>query len=410
MLKAHADLHGDALLLEELIMTNKSGTKPFIIDPMHGLELNLAKTLWKYCFGDRMTEADRELVAVYLGEIGLHLDIRAKGKRDPQSKWFSAAQVDEFILGTDYYKKSKSPGMVKNVLAIIEIIFDKHTVQADLAAAADPTPPPAAKKPKTARKDRHTAKVAGGYGAAEVAAAEKAGLDAVGTSQLSVDELQGIADPGLLAYIRSRYGNHASLVIKILVAWEAYDALFHEWRAEWTGDTDDYRAMRALKLARRARDFQAALCTVSNYKQKSWYTHALTWIVWQQLFYYGNTWPLSTIAIESRNARIKRYGRRFTNWRPLVQGFTAYSYIDRRTGKKVESTRRYNSSAVHQLLQRVALSEGAWHTTHRFTSTDKMRLRAQLRTRLIKVEVADAPPTLPPATMLSELASKLKAL
>jgi hypothetical protein len=55
-LKAHADLHGDAILLERLIMKNKSGTKPFIIDPMHCLELNLLKTLWKYAFGDRVTD------------------------------------------------------------------------------------------------------------------------------------------------------------------------------------------------------------------------------------------------------------------------------------------------------------------------------------------------------------------
>jgi hypothetical protein len=73
ILKEHADLHGDALLLEPLIMHNQSGTKPFSIDPMHCLELNLMKTLWKYSFGDRMTDGDRELVAEYLSEIGLHL-------------------------------------------------------------------------------------------------------------------------------------------------------------------------------------------------------------------------------------------------------------------------------------------------------------------------------------------------
>ena len=42
-LKEHAELHGDAILFGELIMTNASGTKPFIIDPMHCLELNLIK-------------------------------------------------------------------------------------------------------------------------------------------------------------------------------------------------------------------------------------------------------------------------------------------------------------------------------------------------------------------------------
>ena len=130
-LKSHAETHGDAVLLEPLIMKNKSGTKVFIVDPMHCLELNLLKTLWKYSFGDRMTAADCELVAEYLMSIGLHLDIKEKGKRDPGQKWFSAAQVDEFVLGTDYYKKSKSPGLSKNILAICELVFDKHTVAND---------------------------------------------------------------------------------------------------------------------------------------------------------------------------------------------------------------------------------------------------------------------------------------
>lgn len=211
----------------------------------------------------------------------------------------------------------------------------------------------------------------------------------------------------IVKYIRRRYGNHSAVVIKILTAWEAFGELFSQWRAEWTGDSDEYRAMRALRLARCGRDFQAALCSLSNYKQKSWYTHAVTWICWQQLFFYGNTWPLSTISIESRNARIKKYGRHFTNWRPLVQGFTAYSYIDRRSQQHVSGQRRYNSSAVHQLLQRVALAEIGWHTSHKFSSASKLRLQTQLRSTLIKVDVADSPPTVPCATMVSEFASRV---
>ena len=408
LLKEHAEEHGDALLLEKLIMTNQSGTKPFIIDPMHALELNLMKTLWKYSFGDRMTDDDRELVAEYLSSIGLHLDIRAKGKRDPQSKWFSAAQADEFVLGSSHFKHSKSPGLVSNVLAIVEIIFDKGMVAVadELEAAA---PPP--KKKATARKDRHTGGAA--LGAAEVAAAEAAGLDPAGSGSVSLGELRGEKDVTPLQsteirnYIRKRYGNHSAVVLKILNAWEAYGELFYEWRAEWTGDSDEYRAKRALQLARCARDFQRALTSLSNYKQKSWYTHVLVWIAWQNLFLYGNAWPLSTISIESRNARIKRYGRRFTNWRPLVDGSTAYAYQDRRSKEYKTSERRYNSSAVHQLLKRVALSELGWHRNNKFTAPDKLRLQTQLRSTRIKIEVADAPPSLRPVTMLSELSQKI---
>jgi hypothetical protein len=406
-LKQHADLHGDALLLEPLLMTNQSGTKPFIVDPMHCLELNLMKTLWKYSFGDRMTDGDRELVAEYLSSIDLHLDIRAKGKRDPQQKWFSAAQADEFVLGDSHYSKSKSPGLSKNVLAIVSLIFDKgRPLAVSLAKAAEPEKPPAKKAKAVSRKDRHSTHTS--FGQAEVQAA---GIDTTSTDHLSVADLTGAAAMGnggsgqaaVLSYLRERYGNHAATVIQILKAWEAYGELFVEWRAEWEGDSDAYRAKRALRLARAARDFQAALTSLSNYKQKSWYTHATTWIVWQQVFNVGNTWPLSTISIESRNARIKRYGRRFANWRPLIQGFTAYSYIDRRSGKHVTSQRRYNSSAVHQLLSRVALAEKSWHTNNKFTAPDKLRLQTQLRSCLIKVEVGDPPPSLPPATMLSEL-------
>lgn len=406
-LKLHAELHGDAILFDDLIMTNYSGTKPYIIDPMHCLELNLMKTLWNYSFGDRMTDYDREMVAEYLDEIGVHLDIKARGKRDPGQKWFSAAQADEFVLGDSHYKKSKSPGLVKNILAIIDIIFHKSTLEDSLSAT---NPLPVAKKPKTARKDRHTAPIAGGYGTTQV---EEAGINPSDTSHLSLTALIGESElrdtrESILSYIRNRYGNQAGIVIQILTAWEAFGELLTEWRAKWDARTDPYRAKRALQFARCAREFQRALVSLSNSKQTSWYTHAVVWIVWQQLFFFGNTWPLSTISIESRNARIKKYGLRFTSWRPYAAGATTYSYIDRRSGKHVTADRKYSSSAVHQLLRRVGLAEKGWHTNSRFTAPDKLRLQIQLRSKLLKVDVGDAPPSnLQPATMLSVLSQKV---
>ena len=44
-----------------------------IADPLHCLFLNLPKTLWKYDFGDRMTNSQREEVAEYFTEIGCGL-------------------------------------------------------------------------------------------------------------------------------------------------------------------------------------------------------------------------------------------------------------------------------------------------------------------------------------------------
>jgi hypothetical protein len=311
ILKAHAELHGDALLLEPLIMLNKSGTKCFIVDPMHGLELNLMKTLWKYSFGDRMTDYDRELVAEYLSSINLHLDIRAKGKRDPQQKWFSAAQCDEFVLGSEYFKKAKSPGLIKNVLAICEIIFDKSTV-ADLSQRCL----------LRSQSRRPRAKIATLLQSLGDMAPPRSLLGGSTpptrlTSPSTASREQGGAElrdkEAVLSYVRGKYGNQSEVVIHILTAWEAFGGLFSEWGAVWEGDSDEYRAKRSLRLARAGRDFQAALVSLSNYKQESWYTHAVVWIIWQQFWWFGNTWPLSTISIESRNARIKRCGLRFTS-------------------------------------------------------------------------------------------------
>ena len=109
------------------------------------------------------------------------------------------------------------------------------------------------------------------------------------------------------------------------------------------------------------------------------------------------------------NHRRTAYASRLI-WRPHVCGHTtSYSYVDRRSGMHVTGERKYESSAVHQILNRVALAEKSWHTRHRFTRPDKLRLMLQNRSTLslIKVEVADAPPSFPPATMLSELASKV---
>ena len=80
------------------------------------------------------------------------------------------------------------------------------------------------------------------------------------------------------------------------------------------------------------------------------------------MFECCDTWQLSTVAIETRGARIKRYGRTLVNWRPLVQGFSVYKWIDRRTGLLKEGLRSYKSSPMHQILQRLVLSEESWHS------------------------------------------------
>eukprot|EP00965_Chrysotila_dentata_P107308 3544722-Pleurochrysis_carterae.AAC.1 len=95
----------DATPLEAPIV--RMGTEAYIVDPMHCLALNLAKTAWKHSFGNRMLPHHRERVAAYLNSIGCALDICEKGKRDDQQRWFSASTVDEYVCGDSRSKNSK---------------------------------------------------------------------------------------------------------------------------------------------------------------------------------------------------------------------------------------------------------------------------------------------------------------
>eukprot|EP00965_Chrysotila_dentata_P088116 2908803-Pleurochrysis_carterae.AAC.1 len=95
VLKAHATTHMDAIYLEAPIV--RLGTESMIVDPTHCLELNLAKVAWRHSFGNRMLPHHRERVAAYWNMIGCPLDIREKGRRDNQQKWFSASSVDNCV-------------------------------------------------------------------------------------------------------------------------------------------------------------------------------------------------------------------------------------------------------------------------------------------------------------------------
>ena len=255
--------------------------KIFVIDPLHCLLLNICKSAWKYSFGDRMTPDQRTRVATYLLEIGLPLDIRELGKRNPQQKWFGGAQFDEFVLGVAHNAKSKSPGLVRNILAILELVFDEPTVvaaaaeaeeaEASAAAAAAAAAQPI-KKAKS-RKERMSSGPVGGFGASEVQTQHQT-TQAV-ESLLDLGELEGVEDyssqsPAIIAYVRQRYGNHAKTVLEIIALWESYGRVYHAWRDSWTSDTDDYLAARAMQFARAARDFAKFLAMVSKYKHKSW--------------------------------------------------------------------------------------------------------------------------------------------
>ena len=195
-------------------------------------------------------------------------------------------------------------------------------------------------------------------------------------------------------------------MLNILRLWDSYGHMYNAWRDPWSDDTNEYRAKRALTFARAARDFAKYLAMVSNYKHKSWYVHMTTWVVWRQFYIHGNTGVMSTCMIESRGARIKRLGRRLTNWRPLCAGFTAYKYICRKTGELIEGSRTYNSSPMYQLLQKLVLQEDSWHSKETFSRPEKVRLQAALRTTLLKVEIEVETARPDAATSMSLLAEK----
>ena len=146
-----------------------------IVDPLHCLFLNLPKTLWKYCFGDRMTNSQREAVAEYLSEIGCALDIRAKGDgRDAGRKWFTGAIFQRFVEGG---QDDNIGGLKRNIENIVDIIFKHHPADApaiDHAPAAAPSPAPTdvpAPKPQRAPRAR-TRKRVGGFCAVDDAEEE----------------------------------------------------------------------------------------------------------------------------------------------------------------------------------------------------------------------------------------------
>eukprot|EP00965_Chrysotila_dentata_P237792 6202130-Pleurochrysis_carterae.AAC.4 len=125
------------------------------------------------------------------------------------------------------------------------------------------------------------------------------------------------------------------------------------------------------------------------YRHRFWYVHLLVFVVPQLLFKYGNTWCFSTAAIESRGARLERIGRQNVCLRKAVSWWTSYDYTGRRSGKKVQRLKTYESSAVEQLLVPVAVQEETWHCTDIFATPEELRLQQQSPTRRLKCDMQE---------------------
>ena len=227
-----------------------------IIDPLHCLLLNLPKVIWKYCWGDRMTNEQRELVAEYLISIGCPPDVRAKGDgRDANNKWFSGEAFAWFCEGSD-----TSPGLAQNVAEIMDIIYRKCPAPAP-SATATPSDPPTANRSKKSGGGG-AKKRAGGFSAFEPPLADAATATAPPPPSKP--------DSPLEAKLRVRYGSHMDVVLLGLNAWSVFASVYTEWRSEWTERSVAYAQERALTFLRHACVLSTAMKALSIGKHKSW--------------------------------------------------------------------------------------------------------------------------------------------
>eukprot|EP00965_Chrysotila_dentata_P096028 3172662-Pleurochrysis_carterae.AAC.1 len=136
----HSRTHLDQQLFMAPVL--KVGTDIFIVDLLHCVQLNVAKTARKYSFADKLDERGRERATAYMESIGCYLDLRAKGQRNPENKFMTGATVDDYVMGRLRDPKSLSPGLAINTMAMCELTYgSKKAASADTeaSAAAQPT-------------------------------------------------------------------------------------------------------------------------------------------------------------------------------------------------------------------------------------------------------------------------------
>ena len=392
-----------------------------LIDPLHALMLNLPKVIWKYCFGDRMTNSQRELVAAYLTSIDCPLDVRAKGDgRDANRKWFTGEVFARFVEGD---AAGRSPGLVVNIDAIIDIIYVKCPAPAPAPAPAT-TAPPAAPPPKPGPVANNTKRSGGGgakirRGGFTVAAAVAASSSAVpapaptvapaaarATAPAATVAAAPAAVPAALpanpdseqdAKLRARYKSHMDVVKLTKHAWQKFGLLYVEWRSQWTSHTTEYRQGRALKFAKLAAPLSTSMKALSLGKHKSWYVFLVVWVVPRQMALRGDTWAYGTSPIEQRGARLKKIIRSVVCWRPPHSGWVAAPgpvMPNEQSLKVWVGRRKYESCAMMQVLRACVAQEELWAApaiegakcSEPALSVGELRMQKTGRTTLIKDE------------------------
>ena len=410
-----------------------------IIDALHCLMLNLPKTLWKYVYGDRMTNHQRCLVAEYLTSVGCPLDVRDKNDgRDANRKWFTGAMFQHFVEGDD----AGSPGLVKNIEAINAILDGKapapaapakvtaKVTAATAAKVAVPAAPPAAPATATPAKNNTTKNGGGGQkkrrggfsllatgpdaetpavaptdaaptDAAPTAAKPAAKPAAARTAPAAVPTLAD-ADTPLEAKLRKSYGSHMDSVRLAVEGWSAFGLLYAEWRKPWTSRSQDYKNMRALAFLKVAIQFGKAIEAASLSKHTSWYVWLVVWVVPRQMQIYGDVWAFGTSPVEQRGARLKRIVRNCVSWRPRHTGWVEAhgpSLAGEKAPEVFVARRKYESCAMMQCLRACVAQEEMWDVRTEEApagyvgpvqllglSASERRMHTQGRTSLIKPE------------------------
>ena len=170
-----------------------------------------------------------------------------------------------------------------------------------------------------------------------------------------------------------RYNEHASVVFEIMMAWEDYHQLSEVLARPLPDKSLAARQERAREVAFAAIRFAHRFEGVCNSRHRSWYLHLFVYVVPRQIEKYGELWPFSTAALESRGARIKRTK---VCWR---------SYSDTPTDRKSDRRQRvtifkqkYRSAPTLQIMRMISAAEEIHHNgkgrgASRFKATGRFK-------------------------------------
>ena len=303
--KLYAELHPSQQGEFEPPLTDLD-MEDIIIDALHCLMLNLPKVIWKYTFGDRMTNEQRELVAEYLTLVGCPLDVRAKGDgRDANRKWFTGEIFQRFVEGDGH-----SPGLAANITAIFDIIYVKAPAPVVVAPRVGTHDDAPASNTVARNGGGGAKKRKGGHSmladVAAPAAAPTTASTAASTAASAKDATPAVSsadDSVQEAKLRLKYGSHMDVVRVGIDAWRELGLVYAEWRTPWEASNKEYRETRALEFLRCATRLSAAMKACSLNKHKSWYAFLTVWVVPRQMARDGDTWAFGTSVFSCRAAR-----------------------------------------------------------------------------------------------------------